>query len=108
MFQLLVSECCGNGTSISRGEKNQKIHLPPLRQRFLDHTGTFYYDLRKEEHIIIDLALKMAMKGMSEEAIARCIGNRASYRTFKAAFMFKPHIIKLQAFSQLPLSQLSI
>ena len=25
----------GNGTSTSRGEKNQKIHLPPLRQRFL-------------------------------------------------------------------------
>ena len=22
----------GNGTSISRGEKNPKIHLPPLRQ----------------------------------------------------------------------------
>lgn len=82
--------------------------MPPLRQRFLDHTGTLYYDLRKEEHIIIDLALKMAMKGMSEEAIARCIGNRASYRTFQAAFMFKPQIIKLQAFSQLPLSQLSI
>lgn len=74
---------------------------------FCDHTDTFYYDLRKEEHVI-DLALRMAMKGMSEEAIARCIGDRASYRTFKEAFMFKPHIIKLQAFSQLPLSQLSI
>jgi hypothetical protein len=32
---------------------------------FCDHTGTFYYDLHKEEHIIIDLALRMAMKGMS-------------------------------------------
>ena len=36
---------------------------------FNDHTGSVYYDLRKEEHII-DLALKMSMKGMSEEAIA--------------------------------------
>ena len=32
-----------------------------------------YYDLRKEESII-DLALKMAMKGMSEEAIVDVLG----------------------------------
>ena len=75
-------------------EKKPENTLLPCGKVLCDHTGTFYYDLRKEEHIIIDLALKMAMKGMSEEAIARCIGDRASYRTFKAAFMFKPHIIK--------------
>ena len=63
----------GNGTSISRGEKIRKYICRHCGKVFNDHTGTFYYDLRKEEHII-DLALKMSMKGMSEEAIADVLG----------------------------------
>jgi len=63
----------GNGTSISRGEKTRKYICRHCGKVFNDHTGTFYYDLRKKEHII-DLALKMAMEGMSEEAIADALG----------------------------------
>lgn len=59
----------GNGTSISRGEKTRKYICRHCGKVFNDHTGSVYYDLRKEERII-DLALKMSMKGMSEEAIA--------------------------------------
>jgi len=63
----------GNGTSISRGEKVRKYICHHCGKVFNDHTGTFYYDLRKDEQII-DLSLKMAMKGMSEEAIADVLG----------------------------------
>ena len=59
----------GNGTSTSRGEKVRKYICRHCGKVFNDHTGTFYYDLRKEERVI-DLALKMSMKGMSEEGIA--------------------------------------
>ena len=55
-------------TSISRGEKNPKIHCYHCDKVFYDNTGTFYFDLRKEEYIF-DLAMKIAMKGMNEEAI---------------------------------------
>jgi transposase-like protein len=58
----------GNGTSISRGEKTRKYICRHCGKVFNDHTGSIYYDLRKEERTI-DLALKMSMKGMSEEAI---------------------------------------
>ena len=67
LFQLLVSECCGNGTSISRGKKNQKIHCCHCDKVFYDNTDTFYFDLHKEEYIF-DLAMKIAMKGTNEEA----------------------------------------
>jgi transposase-like protein len=63
----------GNGTSISRGEKVRKYICRHCGKVFNDHTGTFYYDLRKEESVI-DLALKMAIKGISEEAIADVLG----------------------------------
>ena len=63
----------GNGTSVSRGEKVRKYICRHCGKVFNDHTGTFYYDLRKEESVI-DLALKMSMKGMSEEAIADVLG----------------------------------
>ena len=63
----------GNGTSVSRGEKVRKYICRHCGKVFNDHTGTFYYDLRKEEHII-DLALKMTTKGMSEKAIADELG----------------------------------
>ena len=46
-----------NGTSVSRGEKVRKYICRHCGKVFNDHTGTVYYDLRKEEHII-DLALK--------------------------------------------------
>jgi transposase-like protein len=59
----------GNGTSVSRGEKVRKYICRNCGKVFNDHTGTFYYDLRKEERVI-ELALKMSMKGMSEEGIA--------------------------------------
>src|SRR5665647_2455305 len=63
----------GNGTSVSRGEKVRKYICRHCGKVFNDHTGTVYYDLRKEEHII-DLALKMTTKGMSEKAIADELG----------------------------------
>jgi transposase-like protein len=59
----------GNGTSVSRGEKVRKYICRHCDKVFNDHTGIFYYDLRKKENVI-DLALKMFMKGMSEEGIA--------------------------------------
>ena len=49
-------------------EKKPENTLLPCGKVLCDHTGTFYYDLRKEEYII-DLALKMAMTGMNEEFI---------------------------------------
>jgi len=49
----------GNGTSVSRGEKVRKYICRHCGKVFNDHTGTFYYDLRKEESVI-DLALKMS------------------------------------------------
>jgi transposase-like protein len=63
----------GNGTYISRGDKTRRYLCHHCGKVFNDHTGTIYNDLRKEEHII-DLALKMAMKGMSEKAIADELG----------------------------------
>ena len=69
----------GNGTSISRGEKTRKYICRHCGKVFNDHTGSVYYDLRKEERII-DLALKMSMKGMMRK-LCRCIGNRTSYGT---------------------------
>jgi len=62
----------GNGTSTSRGEKVRKYICRQCNKVFNDHTGTFYYDLRKEERVI-DLALKMSIKGMSEEGIAEVL-----------------------------------
>jgi len=58
----------GNGTSMSRGEKVRKYICRHCGKVFNDHTGTFYYDLRKEERVI-DFALKMSIKGMSEEGM---------------------------------------
>jgi len=58
----------GNGTYISRGEKTRRYISRHCGKAFCDHTGTFHYDLRKDENIIL-LALKMSMKGMSIEAI---------------------------------------
>jgi transposase-like protein len=59
----------GNGTYISRGEKTRRYHCNHCGKVFNDHTDTFYHDLRKDEKTI-DLALKMSMKGMSNETIA--------------------------------------
>jgi len=56
----------GNGTSVSRGEKVRKYICRHCGKVFNDHTGTFYYDLRKEESVI-DLALKMAIKDPEPE-----------------------------------------
>ena len=58
---------------MSRGEKVRKYICHHCGKVFNDYTGTFYSDLRKEE-FVIDLALKMAMKGMSEEGIADVLG----------------------------------
>jgi transposase-like protein len=63
----------GNGTSMSRGEKVRKYICRHCGKVFNDYTGTFYYDLRKEERVI-DFALKMSIKGMSEEGIADVLG----------------------------------
>lgn len=63
----------GNGTSMSRGEKVRKYICHHCGKVFNDYTSTFYSDLRKDEQTI-DLALKMAMKGMSEEGIADVLG----------------------------------
>ena len=62
----------GNGTYISRGEKTRRYICRHCGKAFCDHTGTVYHDLRKNEKII-DLALKMSMKGMSIEAIAEVL-----------------------------------
>lgn len=42
----------GNGTSISRGEKVRKYICRHCGKLFNYHTGTIYYNLRKEENII--------------------------------------------------------
>jgi transposase-like protein len=42
-----------NGTSISHGDKTRKYICLHCGKVFNDHTGTVYYDLRKEEHIIL-------------------------------------------------------
>ena len=42
----------GNGTSVSRGEKVRKYICRHCGKVFNDSTGTFYYDLRKDEQII--------------------------------------------------------
>ncbi len=54
-------------------KKSENTSVTTVAKYSNDYTGTFYSDLRKEE-FVIDLALKMAMKGMSEEGIADVLG----------------------------------
>ena len=59
----------GNGTYQTKNGRVRKYICRECGRVFCDRTNTFFYDLRKEE-FIIQLALKMAMKGMAVEAIA--------------------------------------
>ncbi len=59
----------GNGTYQIKNRKVRKYICHECGRVFNDRTDTFFDNLRKDESIII-LALKMAMKGMSIEAIA--------------------------------------
>lgn len=58
-----------NGTYQIKGKRIRKYICRECGRVFCDRTNTFYYDMRKEESIIL-LALKMSIKGMSIEAIA--------------------------------------
>jgi len=59
----------GNGTYQTKNGRIRKYICRECGRVFNDRTNTFFYNLRKEE-FIIQLALKMAMKGMSIEAVA--------------------------------------
>jgi transposase-like protein len=59
----------GNGTYQTKNGRVRKYICRECGRVFCERTNTFFYNLRKEE-FIIQLALKMAMKGMSVEAIA--------------------------------------
>jgi transposase-like protein len=59
----------GNGTYQIKGKRIRKYFCRKCGRVFCDRTNTFFYDLRKDESIIL-LALKMSIKGMSIEAIA--------------------------------------
>ncbi len=59
----------GNGTYQIKYRKVRKYICHECGRVFNDRTDTFFDNLRKDESVII-LALKMAMKGMSIEAIA--------------------------------------
>jgi len=59
----------GNGTYQTKNGGVRKYICRECGKVFCERTNTFFYNLRKEE-FIIQLALKMAMKGMSVEAIA--------------------------------------
>jgi transposase-like protein len=58
-----------NGTYQIKGKRIRKYICRECGRVFCDRTNTFYYDMRKEESIVM-LALKMSIKGMSIEAIA--------------------------------------
>ena len=58
-----------NGTYQIKGKRIRKYLCRKCDRVFCDRTNTFFYDMRKEESIIL-LALKMSIKGMSIEAIA--------------------------------------
>lgn len=59
----------GNGTYQIKGKRVRKYLCRECGRVFCDRTNTFFYDMRKEESIVL-LALKMSIKGMSIEAIA--------------------------------------
>lgn len=58
-----------NGTYQIKGKRIRKYLCRECGRVFCDRTNTFFYDMRKEESIVL-LALKMSIKGMSAEAIA--------------------------------------
>jgi len=62
-------EIVGNGTYQTKNGRVRKYICRECGRVFCERTNTFFYNLRKDE-FIIQLALKMAMKGMSVEAIA--------------------------------------
>ena len=77
----------GNGTYISRGKKTRRYRCNHCGKVFNDHTDTYYHDLRKDKKTI-DLALKMSMKGMSIEAIAKVLEVQpASVKRWLAPFI---------------------
>lgn len=59
----------GNGTYQTKSGRVRKYLCHECGRVFCDRTNTFFYNLRKEE-FIIQLALKMTIKGMSIQAIA--------------------------------------
>ena len=67
----------GNGTYESRGGKTRKYKCKHCGRVFNDHTGSYFSNLRKNEETIL-LALKMAMKGMSIEAVAEVLEIQAA------------------------------
>ncbi len=63
----------GNGTYQVGNKAIRRYLCRSCGRAFCDRTNTLYYDLRTDEGTI-ELALKMAMKGMSNEAIADVLG----------------------------------
>jgi transposase-like protein len=59
----------GNGTYQIKNKRIRKYICRECGRVFNDRTSTFFYNLRKDE-FIIQLALKMAIKGMTIEGIA--------------------------------------
>jgi len=59
----------GNGTYQIKNKRIRKYICRECGRVFNDRTNTFFYNLRKDE-FIIQLALKMAIKGMTIEGIA--------------------------------------
>ena len=59
----------GNGTYQIKNKRIRKYICRECGRVFNDRTNTFFYNLRKDE-FIIQLALKMAIKGMPIEGIA--------------------------------------
>jgi transposase-like protein len=59
----------GNGTYQARNTSVRRYICHSCGKAFCDSTNTFYYNLRKDESII-NFALSISMKGMSNEATA--------------------------------------
>ena len=70
-FHLVPGEnnVVGNGTYKLENKTIRRYLCRSCGRAFCDRTNTFYYNLRTDERTI-ELALKMSIKGMSNEAIA--------------------------------------
>ena len=62
----------GNGTYELDGKRIRRFLCRSCGRAFCDRTDTFYYGLHTNEKTI-ELALKMSIKGMSNEAIAEVL-----------------------------------
>jgi len=76
------------------------------KKHFCDRTNTFFYNLRKEE-FIIQLALKMTIKGMSIQAIADTLEvqpvtvNNWLLRAAKQCELVNEDLMKISVFPRL-------